>query len=441
MSTFIVHGGKPLRGTYEVSGAKNAAPKLLIASLLSRERCLFHNIPHISDTFRSIEAITSVGGKVRFSNHHTVEITCRNIIATEIPREAMRARQSALFIGAMLARSGKVTVHPLKGDPIGRRPINRHLDGIRKLGGRVRYHGSILDITMPARPKSVTYRFEKNTHCGTENLMLASVFNKGRVILENAAQEPEVDNLINTLKRMDANIKRADPRTIIITGVKPPLRGAEISSIYDRLEAATAITASMLTGGHVRIAHSPRSLVVPFTEFCERIGVPLLWRHHTIHVGKFKLPLRPTKVTTDWEPGFMTDWQPLATLILATLTRGRSMIHERIYETRWRYLEELKKMGVRYKKFQPPGFGPKDYNFNDKDYLRSEPHAAYVWGPTTLKPALLRSHDVRAGMDMLLAALVACGKSIIHDPLDHIDRGYEDIVGKLTKLGADIKRV
>jgi len=441
VSTFIVHGGKPLYGTYPVSGAKNAAPKLLIASLLTRERCIFHNIPQFSDTHRSLEALTALGTDVKWIKKNTIEIHCKNIVYNEIPLEAMSARQAVLFIGATLAREGHVKIYPPKGDAIGRRPLNRHLDGIRKLGGKIKTKGSVTEITMPIRPASCHYRFAKNTHCGTENLVLASIFNRGRVILENAAQEPEVDNLIEMLNRMGARIKRITPRTIEITGVKPYLHGAEATSIPDRLEGVTAITASILTGGALHITHLPKILVVPFTDFCTRIGVRLQWKGSVLCVLPFHTPLKPTTITTDWEPGFMTDWQPLATLILAAKSRGRSMIHERIFETRWRYLEELKKMGVRYRKFQPAGFKPQDYNFNDEDYRDREPHAAYVWGPTALKAATLRSHDVRAGIDMLLAALAAKGTSVIHDPQNHIDRGYEDIVGKLTKLGADIRRI
>lgn len=441
MSTYIVHGGTPLHGTYPVSGAKNAAPKLLIASLLTRERCIFHNIPQFSDTHRSLEALTALGADVKWIKKNTVEIHCKNIIHNEIPLEAMSARQAVLFIGATLAREGHVKIYPPKGDAIGRRPLNRHLDGIRKLDGKIITKGSVTEITMPNRPASCHYRFAKNTHCGTENLILASIFNRGRVILENAAQEPEVDNLIETLNRMGARIKRIAPRTIEITGVRPYLHGAEATSIPDRLEGVTAITASILTGGALRITHLPKMLVVPFSDFCARIGVRLQWKGTTLHVPPFRTPLKPTTITTDWEPGFMTDWQPLATLILAVLTDGRSMIHERIFETRWRYLKELAKMGVRYETFQPDTCNPKDYNFNDEDYKKNEPHAAYVWGPTALMPATLRSHDVRAGINMLLAALIAEGKSVIHDPDDHIDRGYEDIVGKMRKLGADITRM
>lgn len=441
MSRFIIRGGKALKGTYTVSGAKNAAPKLLLTSLLTNERCLFSHIPNFSDTQTLVSALTHVGARVTRAAPGNIEIQCACLESARIPPQAARARQSVLFIGAMLARTGKVFLTMPKGDAIGKRPLNRHFDGIRALGGTVRQKGSRLTLTLPVRPRPIVYTFEKNTHTGTENLILASVFNKGRVFLRNAAQEPEVDNLIETLNRMGARIKRNARRTIEIKGVPPLLKSVRAASIPDRLEAATALTASILTGGNIKVANAPRRLLIPFAQFCSRLGVKLRWTGDTITVLPFRLPLKPTAVTTDWEPGFMTDWQPLATLLLATLAHGRSIVHERIYETRWRFLNELKKMGVRSEAFQPKGWKPKDYNFNDEDYLRSEPHAAYIWGPTALHAAAVRSHDVRAGMDTLLAALAAKGTSTIHDPENHIDRGYENIVGKLRRLGADIRRM
>ena len=440
MSIFSVKGGTRLKGVYRVSGAKNAAPKLLLASLLTKERCVFENIPNFSDTQQMVTALQHVGVRMRSLTPHTIEAQGETIVRTRIPAAAARARQSVLFIGAMLARAGRVTLSLPRGDAIGRRPLNRHFEGIKALGGTLRHTGRTLALTLPARPRAMRYRFEKNTHTGTENLILASVFNEGTVILQNAAQEPEVDNLIETLNRMGARIRRTAPRTIAIAGVPPLLNGARASAIPDRLEAATAITASILTGGGITVARAPRRLLVPFARFCTRIGVRLRWKGDTVAVSPFRLPLKPARLSTGPHPGFMTDWQPLATLIVATLARGKSTIHERVFETRWRYLQELHNMGVRSDTFQPKGWTPKDYNFNDEDYSAREPHAAAVWGPTRLTATELHSHDVRAGMDMLLAALSAKGTSVIRDPHGHIERGYEDIVGKLKRLGADITR-
>ncbi|TSC91054.1 MAG: UDP-N-acetylglucosamine 1-carboxyvinyltransferase [Parcubacteria group bacterium Gr01-1014_2] len=441
MSKFIVWGGKPLKGTYVVSGAKNAGPKLPIAALLSNEKCIFHNIPRISDTYRTVDALTSLGCSVRFVDKNSVEVECADIYSSEIPLEAMSARQAVLFIGATLARTGKVIVYPPKGDAIGKRPLNRHLEGIKALGGHISRKNNRMEISMPTRPQSVTYTFEKNTHCGTENLILASVFNIGKVILKNAAEEPEVDNLIKCLNDMGAKIKRIESRVIEIRGVEPLLKGVESFSIFDRLEAATAIILSVMTGGNIAIKNAHKELLEPLVKTLKEIGVEVSFKKNIAKIVKIKKPLKSTEIITDWHPGFMTDWQPLITLMLAYMASGKSMIHERIFETRWRYLEELQKMGLRYDLFHPDAYGPEYYNFNDSEYDARETYAVNVYGPTDLQPAELNSHDVRAGIDMLLASIIANGKSIISDPQNHIDRGYENIVEKLNELGADIKRV
>ncbi|MCA9392510.1 UDP-N-acetylglucosamine 1-carboxyvinyltransferase [candidate division WWE3 bacterium] len=441
MAIFVVNGGTTLSGEYVLSGAKNAAPKLLIASLLSDQTCTFHNISRFSDTFRSIEAITALGGSVRFTDRNSVEVNCADMFGNEIPVDAMSARQSVLFIGATLARQGYVKIFSPKGDSIGKRPLNRHLDGIVALGGKIIDRGSYMEISMPKRPRPTVYTFEKTTHCGTENLILASVFNLGKVVLKNAAQEPEVDNLIETLNGMGASVKRVSPRVVEVVGVEPLLHGTETTSVYDRLEAATAITLSIMNGGRITVIHTPHELVTEFIKFCEEIGVRFRWNGDKLSITNIKKPLNTANITTSWEPGFMTDWQPLAGLLLATLSRGRSSIHERIYESRWKYLRELAKMGVKYELFQPDGYDAKFYNFNDSEFKPEDYYGAYVYGPTELKPTTVQSHDVRAGIDMLIAALSANGESTIMDPSNHIDRGYENIVEKLIKCGASIVRM
>lgn len=441
MAQFIVEGGKPLEGIYPVSGAKNAGPKLLIAALLTREKCVFKNIPRIADTFRGIDAITAIGGSVRFLDQTTVEIQCKDIFSQEIPLESMSARQAILLIGATLARTGHVKIYPPKGDAIGKRPLNRHLEGLKALGGVISEEGNMICIDLPKRPASTEYTFEKNTHMGTENLIVASVFNEGTVTLHNAAQEPEVDNLIQCLNAMGAKITRTEPRTIEINGVKPLLAGCEIASIYDRLESVTALVLSIMTGGTVKVADTPRSMIEPAASILEQIGVSLAWEGDTVSVTNINMPLKPTEIVTDWYPGFATDWQPIMTLLLATMASGISTIHERIFENRWNYLAELSKMGVKYDLFKPSGAVSKDYNFNDSEFTAEGAYAAHIYGPTELKPAEVISHDVRAGIDMLLASITAKGQSVIHDPQNHIDRGYENIVEKLTALGADIKRI
>jgi UDP-N-acetylglucosamine 1-carboxyvinyltransferase len=294
---------------------------------------------------------------------------------------------------------------------------------------------------MPIRPASCTYRFEKSTHCGTENLILASVFNKGNVILENCAQEPEVNNMIETLNAMGAKIKRIQERTIEVKGVKPPLGSCEATSIYDRLEMGTAIILAVLNNGNITIENCDEKLLTVLVDTLQKIGVTLRFHGNKAEVANIELPLKPAEIETDWHPGFMTDWQPLMTMLLGVMSQGRSSIHEKIFEDRFHYLRELNKMGVRYRRYRPRRYVAQDYNFNDSEYREQDLHAAYVWGPTTLKPARMISTDVRAGINELIAAVIARGESEIDDPSGHIDRGYESIVEKFTNLGADILRI
>jgi len=441
MSKFIIQGGKTLQGIYKVSGAKNAGPKLPIAALLSQEKCIFHNIPRISDTEKTVETLKSLGAKVVWIEKNSLEIECSNIISSTIPLESMSARQSVLFIGAVLARTGQVSIYFPKGDAIGKRPLNRHLEGIKVLGGQITEQNNHLEIKMPIRPNSVIYTFEKNTHCGTENLMLASVFNNGKVVLKNVAEEPEVDNLIDTLNQMGAKIKRIENRVIEIEGVEPFLHSVETTSMFDRLEAATALVLSVMHGGQIVVENIQAEFLKPFLKILQAIGIEIIFEKNLARIIKINYPLKPAEIITAPHPGFVTDWQPPMTLLLAYLAKGKSLIHEKVFETRWRYLEELKKTGLQYELFHPESAQAEDYNFNNSEYNATQNYAAYIYGPINFQAAELNSYDVRAGMNMLLVSLVAQGESIINDPQGHIDRGYENIVDKLKNLGADIERV
>lgn len=445
MATYLVNGGKPLKGVYEVSGAKNSAPKMLIASLLSGGTCKLNNIPRISDSFKGIGGITALGGSVKFTSKNSVEIDCSGVFDFEIPDEAMSARQSLLFIGTVLSRMKKVRFFAARGseigDRIGKRPINRHLQGIKALGGKIEEHGDYIEINFPDRAKSTIFEFEKNTHGGTENMILASVFNDGKVVLKNAAAEIEVDNEIDFLNSMGAKIKRTKPREIEITGVEGPLSDGEITSIPDRIEAATAVVLSVLHGGNIKVKNVNEDMIGAFLEVLEEMGVETEIQGDILEVTKIKDPLNPVDIVTKPHPGFMTDWGPITAILLGVMADGRSSIHETIFEYRFNYLEEMNKMGVRYELYAPEGYDASFYNFNESEYRKDGTYAAYVWGPSLLYPTELFSHDVRSGMNCLLAALSANGQSIISDPKGHIERGYENIVHKLTNLGADIMRI
>ena len=438
MATYIVRGGKPLSGTYEVSGAKNAGPKLLIASLVTDKICKFSNIPDTVDSQKVVEAIKGFGGSVDKIDSHSYAIACPSIKSSVVPKEAMSARQSVLFIGALLARTGKVVMPTLGGDEIGKRPIDRLLNALRTFGANVS-QGDVLSIEFPERPHAGVYKFEKNSHTATESLLLALLHTNGIARVENAALEPEIDNLIDVLNKMGARIKRLPDRVIEIEGVEE-LHGVEASSIYDRLEAATAITLSAMSGGGVAVLHADKVQLSAYLDKLAEAGVKVKWVKGLASVTCSK-KLKPIDISTEVHPGFMTDWHPIVALLMATKLFGRSSVHETIFENRWNYLREISKMGVKYELFRPDRDSPDDYNFNASEFKDDEPHAAYIFGPTELMPSELFSHDVRAGIDVLLAAVIAKGESVVKDPKDHIARGYENIVGKLQALGADITKI
>ncbi|HEY4514956.1 MAG TPA: UDP-N-acetylglucosamine 1-carboxyvinyltransferase [Candidatus Paceibacterota bacterium] len=447
MATFTVQGGHKLEGVYEVSGAKNAGPKLIIATMLSDKPCTLRNIPRISDTEKILQAIREMGGECDWvapseveGASHTVSVNCAGLNKSEVPAVVLTARHAVLFIGATLARLGEVRIAKVGGDNIGKRPVDRIIAGLVSLGAKHEEHDGYLHMTMPERPASRDYTFAKNTHTGTESLILGSIFNEGLVTIRNSAEEPEIDNLIQFVNTMGARVRRTDHRVIEVEGVSPLLGSATGESMYDRLEAATAITLAVMNGGDITVRNVDPLMVVAFTRELENMGVVFNWQGNSVSIQPSTEYLVPSTIKTAVHPGFMTDWQPIITLLLAYKANGRSEMHEMIYEQRWSALYELGKMGVKYELFSPPGYDSTDYNFNEREFNKGEPYGAYVWGPTKLQATELASRDVRAGITVLLAALFADGESKISDPDGHIDRGYEDIVGKLQKLGAKIER-
>lgn len=441
MATFIVNGGKKLSGVYEVSGAKNAGPKLIIAAMLSDQECTLRNIPRISDTEKIMQAIREMGGECIWQGKNEVRVKCANLNRYEIPEVVLTARHAVLFIGATLARLGKVRIKKIGGDDIGKRPIDRLLSGLESIGAKVKYSDISLEIEIPDRPLSRDYTFAKNTCTGTESLLLGSIFNDGVITIRNAAAEPEIDNQVDFLNSIGAKVRRVEERVIEITGVPKLLSGSVGVSVCDRLEAATALTIATMNGGGIEVLYNEPKMITAYSGVLENIGIMLEWANGRVKVANVPGILKPILVKTAVHPGFMTDWQPITTLLLACCATGRSEIHEMIFEQRWSALRELGKMGVRYEHFQPTDYNSNDYNFNEREYNKNDPYGAYVYGPTELKPAVLESRDVRAGMTVLIAALFANGESKILDPQNHIDRGYEDIVGKLNRLGANIKRI
>lgn len=429
--SYLIHGGKPLRGEVSVPGAKNAATKELVAALLADSPVTLHNVPEIGDVSVTLEMLSALGAKVSFKNGMAVVDAKK--LKTEKVAEAFsrKNRIPILLLGPLLHRFGKAMIPALGGCTIGARPIDFHLDALRKMGAEIvcdkgfytatakRLKGAIIDLPFPSVG-------------ATENVMLAAVKAKGTTIIRNAAVEPEIMDLAVLLQAMGAIINLDVNRTWVIEGVEK-LRGAEHSVIPDRIVAASFMVAAAITDGDVFIRDARQADLLSFLNALRRVGVPFEIRENGIRVTAAR-KLKPVVIETDVHPGFMTDWQQPFVMLL-TQAAGVSMVHETVYEERFGYTDSLVKMGANIQ-LHRECLGGKPCRFINHDYR----HSAVIVGPTPLKAAEIAIPDLRAGFSYLIAALIAKGESKLTG-VELIERGYEDIIGKLRSLGADIRVV
>ncbi len=440
METFIINGGKPIHGTVTIGGAKNVALKILIASLLTDEEIIIHNVPHLRDVLSLIDVLKSLGVRASM-DEHTVRI--RNGTPPRdftVPLDiGARLRTSSMVLGPLLARYGKGNVPNPGGCRLGARPIDRHIDGLRAMGASIEYNSEDGFFHATAdKLHGARVSFAKNTHTGTESIILAAVLAEGQTVIENAAAEVEVDDLISCLTRMGAFISRKDSRTIIVEGV-PKLHGVEYTIMPDRNEEVTFAIAAAMTGGNIIVEGSQLQYLDAFLKPFEDAGgvYEKIDGTHTRYTKDGDI--RPTDIVTAPYPGFMTDWQaPWA--VFMTQAGGSSIIHESVFESRFSYVSELRKMGAHIDFFDPPVANPEVfYNFNWADRKEGYHQGIRIHGPTKLHNAVLSVDDIRAGASLVLAALMAEGDNYLHG-VELIDRGYECIEERLTGLGASIKR-
>jgi len=438
MAEFLIEGGHPLKGEIALLGAKNSSFKLMIAALLSNKESILENVPKIKDVETTMEIVQALGGEVKKINTHTFSISGKRISSFKIPQFlGEKSRSSFMFVGPLLNRFGRAVLPCPGGDKIGQRPIERHLEGLKTMGAEIDYQ----DGFFKARTKKLKgsfYRFSKNTHTGTETLIMISVLAHGKTVLENAACEPEVDDLISFLNKMGAKVKITKPRRIEIQGVRR-LKGARHQVMFDRNEAVTFACAALGTKGEVFVRNAEEKNLTAFLEKLKEIGAGFKIEDSGIKFF-YKTPLRAKSITTRPHPGFMTDWQALWS-VLMTQAVGESVVQETIFENRFGYVPYLQKMGAKIEFFNPEVANPQEfYNFNLEDDCPEFFHAIRIFGPTTLNGAKIRIPDIRAGATLTLAALTAKGKTILSN-IEHIDRGYENLDDRLRSLGARIKRI
>ena len=419
MTKYIVQGGRPLFGEVEISGAKNAAVAIIPAALLVDGVCRIENIPQISDVTLCLKILEQLGASIRTINRHTVEINCSHIHSTRTSYDlARKIRASYYLIGALLGRFGQAEVAMPGGCNFGGlRPIDQHVKGFSALGAKVIVEGGFIHAKSEAgRLKGANVYLDVVSVGATMNIMMAAAMAEGNTVIENAAKEPHIVDLANFLNSMGANIRGAGTDTIKIRGVDR-LCGGTYAIIPDQIEAGTYMAAVAATGGQVLVKNIIPKHMDCITAKLQECGVEVEEREDTLLVRRSG-PLRKANVKTMPYPGFPTDMQPQITTVLS-LAQGTSLVTEGVWSNRYRYVDELRRMGAN---------------------IQVDEKTAVVEGVDHLTGAPIQAYDLRAGAAMVIAALAAHGESEITG-VQYIERGYEDIIQKLRRLGAKIRSV
>lgn len=416
MEQYAIKGGNPLVGEVEIGGAKNAALAILAAAAMTEETVVIENVPDLRDTAAMLEAMESIGIRIEKLDRHTVKINAGMIESLVVEDDSIKKiRASYYFLGALLGKFKKAEVALPGGCNIGLRPIDQHIKGFRALGADVRIERGLV-ITEADRLVGSHIYLDVVTVGATINIMMAAAMAEGQTIIENAAKEPHVVDVANFLNSMGASIKGAGTDVIRIKGVKA-LHGTEYAIIPDQIEAGTFMFAAAVTRGDVTVKNViPKHLESISAKLIE-IGCEVEESDDAVRVVASK-PLTHTHVKTLPYPGFPTDMQPQITVALG-LSKGTSIVTESIFENRFRYVDELSRMGAS---------------------VKVEGNVAVISGVEKFTGARVNAPDLRAGAALVIAGLAAEGITIVDD-IYYIERGYENLDAKLRKLGAQIEKV
>lgn len=418
MEKYIINGGKALHGEVEISGAKNAAVAIIPAALMVDGVCHIENIPQISDTDMLLTILKELGAKVRFVNKSTIEIDCTNVRYQDAPYDLMRKiRASYYLIGAMLGRFGSAKTTMPGGCNFGVRPIDQHIKGMTALGADVDVkNGFVYADARDGRLHGARIYLDKVSVGATMNIILAAALAQGRTVIENAAREPHIVDLANFLNSMGADVRGAGTDTVKVNGVDK-LHGGSYAIIPDQIEAGTYMVAAAATGGEVLIKNViPRHLECISAKLRETGTIVQEYEDSVLVKGASTL--RKVNIKTLPYPGFPTDMQPPMGALMC-LANGTSVITEGVYDNRFKYTNELRKMGAE---------------------IQVDGRVAVIEGGKRLTGAPVHACDLRAGAAMVIAGMCATGTTIVED-VRYIERGYENFVGKLKALGADIECV
>lgn len=418
MEKLVIHGGNRLCGQVPVSGAKNAAVAVIPAALLVGGKCRIENIPRIKDVFLLCDILSKMGVKIGYSNENVIEVDATDLEYCKAPYEiARQMRASYYLIGALLGRFREAEVAMPGGCDFGSRPIDQHIKGFEALGAKIAVRNGIIHAKADRLRGGQVY-LDVVSVGATINIMLASVLADGVTVIENAAKEPHIVDVANFLNVMGANIKGAGTDVIRIKGVEK-LNGGTYSIIPDQIEAGTFMVAAVATRGDVLITNVIPKHLDAITAKLVEMGATVEEFDDSVRVSCApEQKLRKINVKTLPYPGFPTDMQPQIAALLS-VTSGTSIISENVWDCRFQYIDELKRMGAN---------------------IKVDGKVAVVEGVENLSGAPVKATDLRAGAGMVIAGLIAHGVTEIYD-LHHIDRGYENMEGKLMSIGADIRRV
>jgi len=428
--SYKINGGHKLKGEITLAGAKNAATKVIIASLLADSKSVLENIPQIGDVEVTLDICQSLGVKYKWLEKNILEIDPTTLKTYKVPLEdSGKNRVPILFFGPLLHKFGQAEVPTLGGCKIGERPVNFHLDAYKQLGAEIEFNNCNYVVKNKGL-KGTSIQLDYPSVGATENILLGASLATGTTVIQNAAIEPEIEDLALFLQAMGAVIYQDVNRTWIIEGVKN-LHGAHFKIMNDRIEAASFASLAIANKGDIFIRGAEQRYLITFLNWVKKIG------------GKFEIlndgirffdstKLKGVALETDVHPGFMTDWQQPFTIVL-TQAEGVSIIHETVYENRFGYTDALNKMGAKIYLFKEC-LGSRPCRFSHKDFF----HSAIIVGPTPLKGAKIQVPDLRAGFSYLIAVLIAEGESELSG-IETIERGYEGLKERLINLGANIK--
>lgn len=439
MSKYVIQGGFPLRGEVTIQGAKNAAQKILPATIVFPGTYVLHNLPRIQDTAALIEILRFLGAEVTFPAPHTVRVNTERVVTKEIPPEITALSTGTfLFAGALLSRYGEVRLWHPGGDRIGKRPVTWHLDAFRRLGASIHEADTYYEVRATSLV-GTTIPFVRPTANGAVNAIIAAARAAGETTIENVAPEPEIHNAVVFLQTIGARVEWRDERSLFVRGVDRGTGSGEVDIIPDRNDAATFLIAAVLGHGPVTLQDVRAEHLTPLLEALTSVGAKLETHtdhgHQSITVECGALNPSGLDITSRPYPGFSTDWGPLIQVLMTQLP-ATSTFHETIFSQRFAHISELVKMGAAIRYLDLPA-DEGLYNFSPAPETNGY-HAVEIRGPSQLHGTVVHANDVRAGAALVLSGLIASGMTEVTG-IEQVERGYEAFAERLNQLGAAIQ--